>query len=119
MGTLSAMFGLYGLAQHPILHSAAAIAVGGLAIVLIGLYINRPNSFTLAGMLLLIQALPRLIPGNPRIHLTTAIFVSLIFSTVTNWLGRIALQARRNKRLPNPTPHSARLARIGTPRRVD
>jgi uncharacterized protein involved in response to NO len=58
-------------------------------------------SIWLAGSLLL------LIPTKPGIHLTTAFLVSLIFSSVTFWLGRIALQARRNKRLPNPTLHPA------------
>jgi membrane-bound serine protease (ClpP class) len=111
LGTLFAMFAFYGLAQHPINHLALALACAGLVLVPLGLRFSSPNLFASFGALILICALPRLTSDFPPVHLTTAIFVSLTFSFVTLWLGRIALQARRNKRLPNPTPHPAPSAR--------
>jgi membrane-bound serine protease (ClpP class) len=110
-GTLLVMFAFYGLAQHPINHLALTLACAGLVLVPLGLRFSSPNLFASVGALILICALPGLTSDFPPIHLTTAIFVSLTFSFVTLWLGRIALQARRNKRLPNPTPHSAPPAR--------
>ena len=107
LGMLFAMFALYGLALHPMMPSAVVLSLAAATVVVAGIFLPGPNFLALFGMLLLIQTLPRLITENPRIHLTTAIFVSLIFGTVTNWLGRIALQARRNKRVLNPTLYSA------------
>jgi membrane-bound ClpP family serine protease len=114
VGTLFTMFAFYGLAQHPINYLALAVACVGLGLIPLGLRFSPPNLLAFLGTAILICALPRLTSENPSIHLTTAVFVSLIFSAVTLWLGRIALQARRNKRIPNPTPHSA-----PAPRRVD
>ena len=105
LGTLFATLGVYALAEHSINRPALALALISLALIPAGI---RILPLTIIGAAILIYALRILIPENQPIHLTTAIFVSLTFSFVTLWLGRIALQARRNKRLPNPTPHPAR-----------
>jgi len=109
LGALFTMFALYGLALHPINHSALAGAILGLALILLELRLPTRNLLALLGAATLAWSLTAL--EIPPIHLTTAVFVSLTFSAVTLWLGRIALQARRNKRLPNPTLHPAAPAR--------
>jgi membrane-bound ClpP family serine protease len=140
LGTLLATPSLYALAQHPINRESLFDIAFGISCLLASIVyptrrlkrvmlivggIRNPDTSlvspdpvtpghivrALISTLFLAGGLFLLIPAKPGIHLTTALLVSLTFSSVTFWLGRIALQARRNKRLPNPTLHPAVSAR--------
>jgi membrane-bound serine protease (ClpP class) len=99
LGTLSAVLGFYGLARHPLSHTAIAAGIIGLALILLELRSPTRNVLAVLGAWILAYALATLMPPPVRIDAPTALAVSIVFAVVTLWLGRIALQARRNKRI--------------------
>jgi membrane-bound serine protease (ClpP class) len=99
LGTLSAVLGFYGLALHPLSHTAIAGGIVGLALILLELRSPFHNLLAVLGTGILAYALAALMPPPVRIDAPTALAVSIVFTVVTLWLGRIALQARRNKRI--------------------
>ncbi len=99
LGTLSAVLGCYGLAQHPLSRAAIIVAVLGVALVLLEVRFRAHNILAVLGTLILAYALATLMRPPIRINAVLAIVVSIVFTVVTVWLGRIALQARRNKRI--------------------
>ncbi len=111
LGMLFAMLALYGLALHPIVRASLIIAALGLALILLDLRFRARALLAVPGALILAYALNALIPAPPRIDGPTALATSILFTAVTLGLGRIALQARRNKRI-SPYP-------VVTRRRVD
>ncbi len=102
LGMLFAMLALHDLALHPIAHGPIAIAILGLALIVLELRLPTHSFLAIAGTLILACALVTLLPTPPRIDAPTALATSALFSVTTLWLGRIALQARRNKRVPQP-----------------
>lgn len=99
LGTLSAVLGFYGLARHPLSHTAIAVGIVGLTLILLELRFRARNILAVLGAWILAYALAALMPPPVRIDAPTALAVSIVFTVVTLWLGRIALQARRNKRI--------------------
>ncbi len=102
LGMLFAMVALHGLALHPIALAALAAAALGLALILLDLRLQTRSFLAIPGTLILAYALAALFPAPPRIDAPTALATAILFSSTTLWLGRIALQARRNKRIPPP-----------------
>lgn len=101
-GALAFMLGIYGLAQHSINPLALLCLLTGLALLLLDLPAKTRNLLATAATALLTLGLATLIPAPTRIHPAITILVAILFAAVTLTLGRIALRARRNKRLPAP-----------------
>ena len=121
LGMLSGMFGLYGLSRHTVSHASLVLALFGLALILLELRAPSRNFFAVLGTLILAYGLATLMPPPVRIDFVTALATSIVFSSVTLSLGRIALRARRNKRLSTPQvqPRKPTLASAAPARRVD
>ena len=117
-GTLSSTLGVYALAQHPINPAALAMLPVALLLLLADIRLKAANFFAFLSMLILIASLEMLFRRGQQIHPVVAGMVSITFVLFSSWLGRIALKARRNKRLigpqvqsSNPNPYSAVLTR--------
>ncbi len=100
VGSLLMMFAVYGLWQLPVRGPAVLQAVAGMGLVLLELKWRTRWVLPVAGNLLLIDGLLRLVNGpiaELRVHPATAIVCGILLGTVTLWLASIALLARRNK----------------------
>lgn len=118
LGALLTMLALFGLTRLALAPLAIAIAAAGVALLLISLRFLRAPSIAalhrdgreprrpISGLILAVISTSTIIYGlatlNPSVHPAVAIATGTIFSTVTLWLGRIALLARDNKRIPHP-----------------
>lgn len=100
VGALLVMFSIFGFLQLPLRGTAVLQAVAGLGLTLLELRWRTRWLLPVAGNLLLIVGLLRLVNGpiaELRVHPTTAIVCGILLGTVTLWLASIALRARRNK----------------------
>ena len=103
LGAFSFMLGVYTLGRLPLSTYAIGLTAAGALIVLVELRLPARNLLALTGTATLAVGLARLTPG---LHAATAVFSAVVFAVVTLWLGRIALQARRNKFTPGSMPWS-------------
>ena len=100
VGALLVMFSVFGFLQLPVRASAVLQVLLGLGLTLLELRWRTRWVLPIAGNLLLILGLSRLVNGpiaELRVHPTTAIVCGILLGTVTLWLASIALRARQNK----------------------
>jgi membrane-bound serine protease (ClpP class) len=104
VGALAILYGWYGLSHLPIRLAAVMEAVAGLLSLAASLRFPR-RLLDGIGFVALAFGIRELVV-TPPISRLVAVAVALIFSSVSLWLGRVALQARRNKALrPIRHPH--------------
>jgi membrane-bound serine protease (ClpP class) len=102
-GTLLLCLSVFGLIHTPILRSALLLTFAAVFLILLELPRPTHNVLATVGTGALAYGLFHLtnVPNATRhVHLLTALFSATVFSVVTLKLGRIALQARRNKAVP-------------------
>ena len=100
-GGLLSLLALHELASFPLRPYAFVSIAGGMTLMLTEVLWRTWRVATAFGILLLTWGLRSLVQpsASSRVHLPVAFFVSLVLGLTTEWLGRIALRARRNKRL--------------------
>lgn len=99
IGVFLVLASVHALGQHRL--SLAALACIAAGLVLTGLAIWKPGAHlpVFLSIALLTLGLVKLYETS-HIHLIPAVLCSAILAESTVWLGRVALQARRNKRTP-------------------
>ncbi len=103
LGALSLMLGLFFLSRLPLSWSALGLGLAGLVVILLAIFSQRALLLVLLGGATLACSLLHLVrttPATKGIDLPTALFAASLFSSITVWLGRVALRARRNKQIP-------------------
>ena len=113
LGALFVMYALYGLDHVPIRPSAVVLLAMSLGLLALGLRSPFRNLPAIAATPCLIIGIWKLVIAPP-VHPVVAIVCGAIFSTVTTWLLRIALLARRNKSLVGPLTMIDKLAIVHT-----
>jgi membrane-bound ClpP family serine protease len=118
-GALAVMLGIGGLEHLAVSGDSLALVLAGIALVCLGCCFPMRGLLPLAGALCLGYSLAKL--TTPAMHLAVAIGAAATFSSVTTWLGRVAMLARRKKMVPGPWDRVfAPAIPIGTPvERVD
>jgi membrane-bound serine protease (ClpP class) len=117
VGALCVLLAVFGLGLLPIRHTALALMIAGLLLLLAELKIPSHGVVAGSGILALVLGLATLVDGpiaEQRVHVATAIAVGLGFGLITFWLTSIALRARRNKSLLGPQAMVGRYAVVRT-----
>jgi membrane-bound serine protease (ClpP class) len=118
LGTLLVMLAFFGLNLLPVRHTAVALVVAGLALLILEFKVPSHGILAVSGIAVLILGLSTLVDApiaELRVHLATAIATGAGFGIVTFFLGWVALRARRNKVLVGPHAMVGRLALVRTP----
>ncbi len=115
LGTLLILLALNSLRQIPLHTGSVLLVVAASILIPLDAVLKLRNLAATAGGLLLAYGLAHLPePFAPRhVHLAVAVFAAFVFTTSTVWLARIALLARRNKRVLQTSD------RIAAPHKVD
>ncbi len=100
-GGLLILLSLHGFAAFALRPFAFAPLAGGLSLLLIGVLRRTRYLATALGTLFVTCGLRLLIQPSTTssVHLPVAFFASLVLGITTEWLGQLALRARRNKRV--------------------
>ena len=105
LGTLFVLLSLFGLNLLPIRHTAIALLLAAVVLMVLEAKFGSHGVLALAGVASLVFGLATLVDGpipELRVHPATAIGAGLGFGAITFGLAWIALKARRGKVLTGP-----------------
>lgn len=118
LGTLFVLLSLFGLNLLPVRHTAIALLLAAVVLMLLEAKFGSHGVLALAGIVSLVFGLATLVDGpipELRVHLATAIGAGLGFGIITFGLAWIALKARRGKVLTGPQAMIGGTAIVRTP----
>jgi membrane-bound serine protease (ClpP class) len=105
LGTLFVLLSLFGLNLLPIRHTAIALLLAAVVMMVLEAKYGSHGVLALAGVASLVFGLATLVDGpipELRVHMATAVGAGLGFGAITFGLAWIALRARRSKVLTGP-----------------
>ena len=117
LGALFVMLALFGLDLLPLRHTAVALVVAGICLLVLELKVASHGILALTGVAALVAGLATLVDApiaELRVHLATAIAVGVAFGGISLGLAWIALKAHRNKSLLGPQSMIGLLAVVRT-----
>ena len=114
-GTLLILLALNSLRQMTLRPWSVALVVAAVILVPLDAFLKPRNVAAAAGGLLLAYGLVHLVEpfAAQHVHPLVAVLAAFVFTSSTVWLARIALLARRNKRVLQTGD------RIAAPHRID
>jgi membrane-bound serine protease (ClpP class) len=118
LGTLFVLLSLFGLNLLPIRHTAIALLLAAVVLMVLEAKFGSHGVLALAGIVSLVFGLATLVDGpipELRVHPATAIGAGLGFGAITFGLAWIALKARRGKVLTGPQAMIGGTAIVRTP----
>ena len=118
LGTLLLLLGLFGLNLLPVRHTAVALLLAAMVLILLETKFTSHGILALAGTLALVLGLATLVDApiaELRVHLSMAIGAGIGFGLISFTLAWIALRARKNKVLLGPHAMIGGLASSRTP----
>ena len=110
LGALSLMLGCFALSRMSLNPAALGLALAGLALILLALPSTHFLLPALLGLAMLTLSFLHLVDRSrygAAVDFPAALLAASLFSASTLWLGRVALRARRNKRIPARASGSA------------
>jgi membrane-bound serine protease (ClpP class) len=118
IGTLFILLGLFGLNLLPIRHTALALLIAAVVMMVLEAKVGGHGVLAFAGIIALIFGLATLVDGpipELRVHTATAVGAGLGFGSISFLLAWIALRARRGKILTGPQAMIGGTAVVRTP----
>jgi membrane-bound serine protease (ClpP class) len=118
LGTLFVLLSLFGLNLLPVRHTAIALLLAAIVLMVLEAKYGSHGVLALAGIASLVFGLATLVDGpipELRVHLATAIGAGLGFGAITFGLAWIAIKARRGKVLTGPQAMIGGTAIVRTP----
>jgi membrane-bound serine protease (ClpP class) len=118
LGTLFVLLSLFGLNLLPIRHTAIALLLAAVILIVLEAKFGSHGVLAMAGVASLVFGLATLVDGpipELRVHLATAVGAGLGFGAITFGLAWIALKARRGKVLTGPQAMIGGTAIVRTP----
>ena len=118
LGTLFVLLSLFGLNLLPIRHTAIALLLAAVVMMVLEAKFGAHGVLALAGIVCLVFGLATLVDGpipELRVHTGTALGAGIGFGTITFGLAWIALRARRGKVLTGPQAMIGGTAIVRTP----
>jgi len=118
LGTLFVLLSLFGLNLLPIRHTAIALLLAAVVLMVLEAKFGSHGVLALAGVASLVFGLATLVDGpipELRVHTATAVGAGLGFGAITFGLAWIALKARRGKVLTGPQAMIGGTAIVRTP----
>ncbi len=118
LGTLFVLLSLFGLNLLPIRHTAIALLLAAVLMMVLEAKYGSHGVLAIAGVACLVFGLATLVDGpipELRVHPATAVGAGLGFGTITFGLAWIALRARRSKILTGPQAMIGGTAIVRTP----
>jgi membrane-bound serine protease (ClpP class) len=118
LGTLFVLLALFGLNLLPVRHTAVALLIAALVMIVLEAKFSSHGALALAGVISLVFGLATLVDApipELRVHIATAIAAGLSFGTISFGLAWIALRARRGKILTGPQAMIGATATASTP----
>jgi membrane-bound serine protease (ClpP class) len=118
LGTLFVLLSLFGLNLLPVRHTAIALLLAAVILIVLEAKFGSHGVLALAGIASLVFGLATLVDGpipELRVHLATAIGAGLGFGAITFGLAWIAIKARRGKVLTGPQAMIGGTAIVRTP----
>jgi membrane-bound serine protease (ClpP class) len=118
LGTLLVLLGAFGLDLLPVRHTAVALLVAAVVLIVLEAKFASHGVLAAAGIACLIFGLATLVDApiaELRVHLSTAIAAGLGFGGISFFLAWIALRARRSKVLTGPAAMLRQIATAVTP----
>jgi membrane-bound serine protease (ClpP class) len=118
LGTLFVLLSLFGLNLLPIRHTAIALLLAAVVMMVLEAKFGSHGVLALAGILSLVFGLATLVDGpipELRVHTATALGAGLGFGVISFGLAWIALRARRSKVLTGPQAMIGGTAIVRTP----
>jgi len=118
LGTLLVLLGAFGLDLLPVRHTAVALLVAAVVLIVLEAKFTSHGVLAAAGIACLIFGLATLVDApiaELRVHLSTAIAAGLGFGGISFFLAWIALRARRSKVLTGPAAMLRQIATAVTP----
>jgi membrane-bound serine protease (ClpP class) len=118
LGTLFVLLALFGLNLLPVRHTAVALLLAALILIILEAKFTSHGALGLAGIVCLIFGLMTLVDSpipELRVHPATAVAAGLGFGSITFGLAWIALKARRSKVLVGPQAMIGAIALTRTP----
>jgi membrane-bound serine protease (ClpP class) len=118
LGTLFVLLSLFGLNLLPIRHTAIALLLAAVVMMVLEAKFGAHGVLALAGILSLVFGLATLVDGpipELRVHTATALGAGLGFGVISFGLAWIALRARRSKVLTGPQAMIGGTAIVRTP----
>ncbi|MEO6802651.1 MAG: NfeD family protein, partial [Granulicella sp.] len=105
LGTLFVLLGLFGVNLLPVRHTAIALLIAAMVMIVLETKFASHGILALAGTVALVFGLATLVDGpidELRVHLAVAIGAGVGFGAISFTLAWIALRARRSKVLLGP-----------------
>jgi membrane-bound serine protease (ClpP class) len=118
LGTLFVLLSLFGLNLLPIRHTAIALLLAAIVMMVLEAKFGAHGVLALAGIVCLVFGLATLVDGpipELRVHTATALGAGIGFGTISFGLAWIALRARRGKILTGPQAMIGGTAIVRTP----
>jgi membrane-bound serine protease (ClpP class) len=118
LGTLFVLLSLFGLNLLPVRHTAIALLLAAVVMMVLEAKYGSHGVLALAGVASLVFGLVTLVDGpipELRVHTATAVGAGLGFGAITFGLAWIALKARRGKVLTGPQAMIGGTAIVRTP----
>jgi membrane-bound serine protease (ClpP class) len=118
LGTLFVLLSLFGLNLLPIRHTAIALLLAAVVMMILEAKFGAHGVLALAGIVCLVFGLATLVDGpipELRVHTATALGAGIGFGTISFGLAWIALRARRGKVLTGPQAMIGGTAIVRTP----
>jgi membrane-bound serine protease (ClpP class) len=118
LGTLFVLLSLFGLNLLPIRHTAIALLLAAIVMMVLEAKFGAHGVLALAGIVCLVFGLATLVDGpipELRVHTETALGAGIGFGTITFGLAWIAIRARRAKVLTGPQAMIGGTAIVRTP----
>ena len=118
LGTLFVLLSLFGLNLLPIRHTAIALLLAAVVMMILEAKFGAHGVLALAGIVCLVFGLATLVDGpipELRVHTATALGAGIGFGTISFGLAWIALRARRGKILTGPQAMIGGTAIVRTP----
>ena len=118
LGTLLILVSLFGLNLLPIRHTAVALLLAALVMMVLETKFASHGMLALAGTISLVFGLATLVDGpipELRVHLGTALGAGIGFGVISFLLAWLALKAHRNKTLMGPEAMVGATAIASTP----
>jgi membrane-bound serine protease (ClpP class) len=118
LGTLFVLLSLFGLNLLPIRHTAIALLLAAIVMMVLEAKFGAHGVLALAGIICLVFGLATLVDGpipELRVHTATALGAGIGFGTISFGLAWIALRARRGKILTGPQAMIGGTAIVRTP----
>jgi membrane-bound serine protease (ClpP class) len=118
LGTLFVLLALFGLNLLPVRHTAVALLLAALILIILEAKFTSHGALGLAGIVCLVFGLMTLVDApipELRVHPATAVAAGLGFGSITFGLAWIALKARRSKVLTGPQAMVGAIALTRTP----